>query len=277
MPSSRIGRSFLELRTSRYTLRQVSNTLKRHSLIVGKGESYAGLYIPYISAGMLDKKDREYYDLSGNLIIDPCIGDCGWVQGFIPTTQFALNNQVILNINQSLLDNMVDVSAKCGVDEYMSKYLQFPPPNHQPREHEISKMLHGCWDVVSDFSTGVQNKNPCFDVYHIPAWCPTLPDPMGTYFNRMDVKKAIHAPLNKTWRDCSLHSVFAGSGEDNSPLSIEAALPQVIEATNRVLVANGNYDALLYTNGEWNVVYICQTFTDPFAHFWQAHCFRSTT
>lgn len=29
------------------------------------GESYAGRYVPYISAAMLDEKDTTYYDLSG--------------------------------------------------------------------------------------------------------------------------------------------------------------------------------------------------------------------
>ncbi len=29
------------------------------------GESYAGRYVPYISAAMLDEKDKEYFDLSG--------------------------------------------------------------------------------------------------------------------------------------------------------------------------------------------------------------------
>lgn len=29
------------------------------------GESYAGRYVPYISAAMLDEKDETYYDLSG--------------------------------------------------------------------------------------------------------------------------------------------------------------------------------------------------------------------
>jgi len=29
------------------------------------GESYAGRYVPYISAVMLDRNDTEYYDLSG--------------------------------------------------------------------------------------------------------------------------------------------------------------------------------------------------------------------
>lgn len=29
------------------------------------GESYAGRYVPYISAAMLDQNDTEYYDMQG--------------------------------------------------------------------------------------------------------------------------------------------------------------------------------------------------------------------
>ena len=213
------------------------------------GESYAGFYIPYIGGGMLDMKDKEYYDLRGALMYDPCIGDCGWVQNTMPTTQFAVNNQLILNLNQSILDDMVAKSATCGIDHFIDKYLQFPPPGHQPTERSISNSHRDCYDVIDDYYTGVTNKNPCYDVYHITAWCPTLPDPKQTYFNRPDVKKAIHAPMNQHWSECSFKSVFAGNGYDVSPLSIEAKLPQVIEATNRVLVANGDWDGLVFTNG----------------------------
>jgi len=31
------------------------------------GESYAGRYVPYISAAMLNKNNKENFDLSGNL------------------------------------------------------------------------------------------------------------------------------------------------------------------------------------------------------------------
>lgn len=31
------------------------------------GESYAGRYVPYISAAMLDQKNKEFYDLSGKV------------------------------------------------------------------------------------------------------------------------------------------------------------------------------------------------------------------
>jgi len=38
------------------------------------GESYAGRYVPYVSAAMLDQKDKTYFDLSGAITYDPCIG-----------------------------------------------------------------------------------------------------------------------------------------------------------------------------------------------------------
>lgn len=65
---------------------------------------------------MLDQKDKTYFDLSGALVYDPCIGDCGNVQAYIPTNQFAINNQVILNLNESTLNEMAKLSSTCGLD-----------------------------------------------------------------------------------------------------------------------------------------------------------------
>ena len=65
---------------------------------------------------MLDRDDTTYFDLSGALLYDACIGGCGNVQGYIPTYQFTVNNQAILNLNQSLLNQMADLSATCGLD-----------------------------------------------------------------------------------------------------------------------------------------------------------------
>jgi carboxypeptidase D len=48
--------------------------IKNYKIYV-TGESYAGRFVPYISAAMLDQNDTAYYDLSGALIYDPCIGE----------------------------------------------------------------------------------------------------------------------------------------------------------------------------------------------------------
>lgn len=33
------------------------------------GESYAGRFVPYISAAMLDRNDKEYFNLSGETVL----------------------------------------------------------------------------------------------------------------------------------------------------------------------------------------------------------------
>lgn len=46
-----------------------------HRKVYLTGESYAGQYIPYIAAGMLDEEDEEYFNVAGVQIIDPSIND----------------------------------------------------------------------------------------------------------------------------------------------------------------------------------------------------------
>lgn len=75
--------------------------------------------------------------------------------------------------------------------------------------------------------------------------------PGGIYFNRSDVKASIHAPSHIDWTACATQPVFVG-GEDG-PQSrgdvsldpIQKVLPQVIEATNRVLISNGDFGKIL--------------------------------
>jgi carboxypeptidase D len=109
--------------------------------------------------------------------------------------------------------------------------------------------------------------NPCFNVYSIAGQCPLPSDPLGyptglqysyagqpIYFNRTDVKKAMNAPLDVEWLECK-GPVFVepGTGPENegdtSPDPIQSVLPRVIEATNRVLIANGDLDMSIITNG----------------------------
>lgn len=74
---------------------------------------------------MLNETDKTYFDVAGNLIYDPCIGDCNYVQEMVPEKQFAINNQGILNLNQSTLDAMAAKSASCGLDK-VSVYCHAP-------------------------------------------------------------------------------------------------------------------------------------------------------
>lgn len=90
----------------------------------------------------------------------------------------------------------------------------------------------------------------------MPGFTTWTPPGSEVYFDRKDVKAALHAPDVK-WTQCSLGEVFVADGGkggphhngDTSADPIQAALPRVIDATQRVLVANGDFDYVVVTNG----------------------------
>lgn len=248
------------------------------------GESYAGRYVPYISAAMLDQKDEEYFDLEGwfifcppslrsvlihvclrigALMYDPCIGDCGNVQLDSTAVPMVQENKNIFNLNQTYLAELDNLYEKCGYKDYIEKYLQFPPSEMQPNEPFSDSQEQECslsWTITNE----VKRVNPCFSNLEITQMCPLLwsvlafptdasylPEGATIYFDRDDVRRAMHAPDIK-WQECSSEPVFVGGpnhNEDLSEDSIIRVLPQVIESTNRVLVSNGDYDFNVIRNG----------------------------
>ncbi|KAI3391580.1 hypothetical protein diail_7072 [Diaporthe ilicicola] len=68
------------------------------------------------------------------------------------------------------------------------------------------------------------------------------------YFNRTDVKRAIHAPLDVNWAVCAVQPVFVG-GSDNSDPSSYRAIPNVIDRTRNVQISHGTMDMILLANG----------------------------
>ena len=93
---------------------------------------------------------------------------------------------------------------------------------------------HNCNEVQADSKC-----SPLLgDVASNPGGLSCLPQTY--YFNRTDVKKALHAPLDVSWSECGEHDVFVGQfhhgigvgpeGEnDRSADPIQHVLPQVIE------------------------------------------------
>ena len=184
----------------------------------------------------------------GALVYDPCIGSFVLVGQEIPTYPFVMAHQEILGLEQDTLDKMEKMHNQCGYADFIDKYLTFPPPGNQPEEPVYN---YGKCDVFGMYTDAITDKNPCFNVYHITDYCPFLGDvasnpgglscmPQTPYFNRTDVKKALHAPLNVSWTECSDQPVFLGKlhhgigagpeGEnDRSADPIQHVLPQVIE------------------------------------------------
>lgn len=87
------------------------------------------------------------------------------------------------------------------------------------------------------------------DPYHTNA-----PGSPPIYFNRTDVKKAIHAPVSFNWSLCQEGVFASGHGEpsfDASPPSAAngGPLKTVIERTNNVIVGHGMLDMVLMVEG----------------------------
>ncbi|RMZ86083.1 hypothetical protein DV737_g54, partial [Chaetothyriales sp. CBS 132003] len=229
------------------------------------GESYAGRYVPYISAAFLDQKDKKHFDLGGALVYDPCIGEFVSIQEEYVAVPYAVEYNNILNLDASFLAELENLHETCGFAKYLDEYLVFPASGVQPPLYFNFTTEGDCdvFDLINDALLGV---NPCFNIYDIVGQCPFLSDVLGfpteitydvystVYFNRSDVKAAMHAPQDVSWQECSAESVFVGDGGpqgegDTAPDPIQHVLPQVIEATNRVLVSNGDFDMIIITNG----------------------------
>lgn len=170
-----------------------------------------------------------------------------------------------MGYNASFLAQLEASHESCGYADFLDKYLTFPPSGVQPQTYFNSTSDADC-DLWGAGYNAAYAPNPCFNVYEVGLQCPLLSDPLGyptdlqysypglpVYFNRTDVKKAMHAPMDVEWLECK-GPVFVGDGgpEDEGDYSadpIQSVLPYVIERTNRVLVANGDLDYEIITNG----------------------------
>jgi len=178
------------------------------------GESYAGRYVPYFSAEFLDRNDTEYFDLSGALMFDPCIGEFATIQEEIPVVPFVQANANLFNFNASFLAELESLHESCGYAAYIDKYLTFPPSDVQPESYLNYSTIGHC-DLFDLINGAAFDPNPCFNIYQIVEMCPIAWDVLGfptelvytppgatVYFNRSDVKAALHAPQ---YIDCEFY------------------------------------------------------------------------
>lgn len=200
------------------------------------------------------------------MVFDPCIGQFDYIQEQVPAVPFVNKYNEFFNFNETFLSELNELHQSCGYQNYLDEYFVFPPKGVQPTKRFNYTSDAHC-DVFDMAYIAALTPNPCFDIYEINLMCPILwsvlsfptslvytPDGASTYFNRTDVKDALHAP-HIEWTECSHDPVFTGGDKgpehegDISANPIENVLPQVIEATNRVLVSNGEYDMIILTNG----------------------------
>ena len=155
----------------------------------------------------------------------------------------------IFNLNDTTMAALSAAHKDCGYEEYMAKYLTFPPPAESaPVPPAPTRANHTCatWDSVL---AAVDFLNPCFNVYHITDYCPPQYNPEVPYFNRLDVQAAINAPVGTVWQQCTDVQVFPPSGDQSLGPAQDGVLQHVIESLNNTIIGVGLLDYILPLNG----------------------------
>ncbi|KAK2047216.1 alpha/beta-hydrolase [Colletotrichum somersetense] len=115
-------------------------------------------------------------------------------------------------------------------------------------------------DVLALVTATERAADPCFSVFNVLRTCPLPFDPLGfsentwdhpgpkpVYFDRPDVKAAIHAPPDGEWRFCSRRPVFVDDVDGSlapGPGSL-LVIPGVVERTGNVVVGHGLRDLMV--------------------------------
>lgn len=69
------------------------------------------------------------------------------------------------------------------------------------------------------------------------------------YFDRKDVKQAIHAPVDVTWGECADENRPVFPNGDNSLPSGLTVIPNIIEKSERSVIVHGLADYVLIAEG----------------------------
>ncbi|TFK89211.1 alpha/beta-hydrolase [Polyporus arcularius HHB13444] len=238
--------------------------LKVFSELEGKklyisGESYAGMYVPYLANYIYEHPDELDLNLQGIFIDDPVLG---WnvTQQQIPAVDFVHKYDPVFSLNRTFMAQIDDVATRCGYAGYVDTYLTYPPRGPLPLPGNSTIFDEGCnvWQMILDAALIV---NPGFNYYRIFDNWPILWDVLGyptgdtpmpqspIYFNRTDVKKAIHVSVDANWNACTSSSTDVFPTGDASLPPALTVLPNVIEKSQRTVIAHGLADYALIAEG----------------------------
>lgn len=233
------------------------------------GESYAGIYIPYIGDAMIQSKQAADYNLSGALLFSPTLHEKPVnYQQEVVTKPFLDEYNNVMGLYPDVGDYYSRVAAidkACGFAELREKYFTFPPSGRFPPANNSDECYVS--PIVLD---GLGLLNPCYSLYHISQSCPQPSDaldwavdgdnssvPVGfagadwrSYLNLPQMREAIHIPAaQKVWKFCSDADPFGPYGDQSEGPFTSGALKRVIEHTNNFVIGSGSLDLRVPTNG----------------------------
>ncbi|TQN64406.1 Carboxypeptidase Y-like protein [Colletotrichum shisoi] len=235
------------------------------------GESYAGHYIPYIGDTMIKSNQSADYNLSGALMSSPYIRSVPEdFQQHAVTLSFVdeYNNVIVLYPGVAdYYDRIKTADEDCGYAEMREKDFTFPSLGLFPAGNGcVPHLPHRVRRPRAQIS-------PCANIYHISQGCPNPSDPLlwadagddasvplsfdkktwHGYLNIPEMREALH--MNHTpagqrdWQECTDKNPFGPGGDQSADPFASGALTRVIEHTTNFIIASGNLDYRVPTNG----------------------------
>ncbi|TFY81162.1 hypothetical protein EWM64_g2854 [Hericium alpestre] len=235
---------------------EVFSELKGGDLFL-TGESYAGFYIPYIANYIYEHADDLQLNLKGIWISDPSLA-YPVIQSQIPALRFVQANRNVFPFNTTFMSELQEMSDSCGYTAYADQNLKYPPTSPAqlpPASNGSSSAVIPRCDMQGLIYQEAMRLNPAFDPYRVTDMWPEPWSVMGfprltqgsIYFNRTDVQDVLHAP-HMDWTVCSETKVYV-NGTDNSLPSTLSVLPNVIEKSERTVIAQGLADFVILAEG----------------------------
>jgi hypothetical protein len=255
----------------------VFDHLKHYKLFI-MGESYAGMYLPTVGRFFHLQNERLKV---GNLPPPPThpaemtmtnswipiniggvgIGN-GWMNGLVQGPAVIDYSWWHGLIDEPTRNSLHNVFEACKEQWFHGKGPALPGPFHPFNVQDDCGMMWGVLEAAG---------NP--NAYDITTWDPNVDQITFTseaFYNRIDVRKALHAPLNITWHGCAdgngrrrrrrrslqgisknAEDVFA-MGEDlfhrklylenDRPIDVVPYVGDLLDADIPVLVYNGDRD-----------------------------------
>lgn len=240
---------------------EVFSELKGKNFYVS-GESFGGFYVPHIAHYIYEHPGLDLH-LKGMWLSDPSISYTV-VQYEIPTLKFVKDNKNVFPLNSTFMADIEKRSDECGYTDYVDTYVTYPPkgPLPMPKGNNGSVAAPGHCQIRDRVRNAAQKLNPAFNKFRVTDQWPAPWSVLGwphssiqkfVYFNRTDVQDAIHAPHVK-WEACTDEHVYVSekSGRPHADTSTPTAftvLPEVIEKSERVVIAHGMADFMLVAEG----------------------------
>lgn len=241
---------------------EVFSELKGKNFYVS-GESYAGVYVPYIANYLYTHPKAVDLNVKGVWITDPSVSH-DVVTAQIPALTFAQKWQHVLGLNSTFMAQLKRNGDECGYTDYYKKYATYPPNGKLPLPAQsyngtpdYPNIKPQC-DLQNMVAEAASMVNPAFNIYRIFDVWPVLWSVLGfpgsflnyqspLYFNRTEVQDAIHAP-HINWAECSGVAVFVNGTDKSIPVML-SVMPNVIEKSERTVVMHGGIDFVLIAEG----------------------------